>query len=231
MKLFSLIMALIIQLFLITSGYSRVYDAYFKKATLKENGEYKYEERIKKKDTKNIPYYVIGYEKRRRVYEKHYSSANRLTFYAKYIYESKKKYTKMEFLIYQRLLKIKIKDPQLMDTDKGVYNKIKYLRLQGKEQKLYKVEEYHSNGMLHVVSHFDLYKGNLQWTETFDREGKKTLAQYYRYVNDKRYLWKEERLDKDKDKKEGYWYTYYDADGKETDKRFYPIPEKTDSSS
>lgn len=235
MKKFSIVLfILFIQLFFLNISYSKVYDAYFKKATLKENGEYKYEERMKRKEIKelkNTPYFVIGYSKRKRVYEKHYSSSNKLTFYAKYSYQNNKAYTKMEFLIYQRELKIKIKDPELLETNRGVYNKIKYLKLHGKDRKIYKVEEYHSNGMLHIVSHFSIYNGQLEKTENYDREGIKTLEQQYRYIDKKRYLWKELKYDKDNKKKKGHWHIYYDSEGKETDKQFYPIIEKKDPSS
>ncbi|MDH5680150.1 MAG: hypothetical protein OEZ36_01065 [Spirochaetota bacterium] len=220
---------LIVSLIYIPDVFSKTVFIHYKKAQKDKWEDFKYSDKINKSQVRGIPYYEVNYSRGLILSEKHYSSSNKLIFIAKYTYTRLGAFTKVEIHFDKKLIKVKRMKP----LSKGVrdkfpnarYSEIKYLSFYGKVRKLYRVEEYYSNGQVMIISYYNALE-RLEKQDIYARNSKKKSTKYYRYVAGKNLVWKEDTFDRKKGTLTGYWEYKFDSNGKETEKKFYPADKK-----
>ncbi len=197
---------------------------YYKTAKADSLGDYTYSDKITKTTTKGIPYYLVIYKNRSIQTERHYNSQNALSYIAKYTYQKKGGFSKVEILFAKSIIRIKINDPDIRRVKSNKYYKIKYLMMKGKKRQLIRVEEYHSNGIISISTFYNP-EGLIEKQDFYRHTGKYRLIRHFKYINKKRLLWKEEKFNYYGDRLGHTLYTF-DGKGRQISKKFYPSATK-----
>ncbi len=208
--------------------YGKEKSQYYKTAKADSLGDYTYFDKITQKKTAGIPYYFVTYKNRFIQIEKHYNSQNALFYIAKYTYQKKGGFSKVEILFAKSIIKVKINDPKIRRVKSNKYYKIKYLTIKGKQRKLLRVEEYHSNGLMSINTFYNT-EGLIEKQDFYRHTGKLRLVRHFKHINKKRLLWKEEKFNSAGNRL-GYTLFSFDGKGQQIASKFYPTPTKSPKS-